>query len=208
MVAWLQNKHMKQPFLYVIIGLLCVSILVSFWYQEWKYLLPTPVPEGYKNVIPHTALKLDAAIQFQAGKPVFLHFFSPKCPCSRFNLTQFKDLVKKYKAQINFHAVLFVEDEAYTKAEFLKDYGLDIPVLTKKGEKIAETCGVYATLQAVLLTKDSKLYYRGNYNRTRFCVDKNTNFAEKAIQEILKGNAPPDFGKAAVMAYGCEIPLD
>ncbi len=198
----------KQWFAWAIIMGLGTIIAAVFWQQDWKYLLPTPVPKGYKSVMPHTALKLDAAIQFQAGKPVFLHFFSPKCPCSRFNLNQFKDLVKKYKAQINFHAVLFVEDEAYTKADFLKDYGLDIPVLTKKGEKIAETCGVYATPQAVLLTKESKLYYRGNYNRTRFCVDKNTNFAEKAIQEILKGNAPPDFGKAAVMAYGCEIPLD
>ena len=26
------------------------AVFASFWWQEWQYLLPTPVPEGYQEV--------------------------------------------------------------------------------------------------------------------------------------------------------------
>lgn len=186
--------------------LLFLSIGFVFWNQNWKYLMPTPIPKDYQPILPTTKLKLGKAIHFQADRPVFLYFFSPDCPCSKFNLSQFKDLVAKYKGQVDFYGVLFVEDDTYTVDDFYKQYDIQIPLIIKNGEAIADMCGVYATPQAVIMTSESTLFYRGNYNKTRYCTDKTTNFAEIALSELLKGHKPPDFGKAATMSYGCEVP--
>ncbi len=70
---------------------LLVAIFATFWYQEWRYLLPTPVPENYQEKLPNQTLSLDSLVQLDYSKPVFLHFFSPECPCSKYN----QDLRKK-----------------------------------------------------------------------------------------------------------------
>ncbi|MEM6299939.1 MAG: hypothetical protein AAF740_14720, partial [Bacteroidota bacterium] len=73
---------------------------------------------------------------------------------------------------------------------------------------LTESCGVYATPQAVLITPDGKLFYRGNYNVSRYCTDRSTRFAEQAIGALLAGENPPDFGELATTAYGCELSED
>ena len=70
---------------------------------------------------------------------------------------------------------------------------------------VAEAVGVYSTPQAVLVTTKNDLYYRGNYNKSRYCTDKRSNYAEIAITALL-GNSPiPEFGPMALKSYGCTI---
>jgi hypothetical protein len=115
-------------------------------------------------------------------------------------------LVEKYKNKVNFYAILFSDDITYTKKDFVAVYGIDISVIIQNGGKIAELCGVYATPQAVIIQQNNLLFYRGNYNKSRYCSDKNTNFAEMAIIDLLEGKEPPNFGELATRAYGCELP--
>lgn len=205
---------MKQRLILLItFGLFC-AILFVFWKQEWKYLVPTPIPQNYQTVLPKTELQIANLLPFIANygtkKPIFLHFFSPDCPCSKYNIVHFRYLVEKYGNKINFYAVLFSDDTSYTKKDFIAVYGINIPVIIKNGSKIAELCGVYSTPQAVIVKQNTKknnlLFYRGNYNKSRYCNDKNTNFAELAIIDLLQGKEPPNFGELATQAYGCKLP--
>jgi hypothetical protein len=201
----------NQLVVYSLVGLLFLSIFYAFWRQEWKYILPTPVPKDYVTVSLNTTLHLQGlpiARILQARKtpkPIFLHFFSPDCPCSAYNIAHFKHLVKAYSPHVDFYAVLFSDDDTYQAQDFKRIYGVDIPVIQEKGIDIAIACGVYATPQAVIIDKNL-LFYRGNYNKSRYCTDKNTNFAEIALQSLLAGKPLPDFGKGATTAYGCELP--
>jgi hypothetical protein len=77
--------------------------------------------------------------------------------------------------------------------------------VTDAHQKIAEACGVYSTPQAVIIDRDNKLFYRGNYNASRYCTSKATNFAELSLIALLNKRPAPVFSIAATQAYGCEL---
>ncbi|MGC4104102.1 DUF6436 domain-containing protein [Ferruginibacter sp.] len=191
----------------IAIAVLCLSfagICSLFWYTEWRYSLPTPKPAQYHAV--QTGEHIDISKAFNPGKkaPVFLHFFNPDCPCSRFNIPHFKTLADTYGDKINFAVVVQTKDKSYTEAVIKEKYGLTIPVLFDTS--LAGICGVYSTPQAVLLTEDQTLYYRGNYNRARYCTDKKSNYAQIAIDSLLASRQQPAFNQYALTAYGCSLP--
>ncbi len=174
-----------------------------FWYQEGQYLLPTPVPENYASVAPKTLINLDSTILTEPlSKPTLLHFFSPDCPCSRFNLKHFLALQKKYQDRVLFYAVVTDVEKAASARKMLDQ---DIVVLIDKDEKLARTCGVYSTPQAAILQADNTLFFRGNYNRARYCTDKNSNFVQMALDSLIARKNPPLFSPVATNSYGCVL---
>lgn len=193
---------MRKGFVLLWLALLFTGVVAVFWYSEFVYSLPTPMPESYKDVKKGTVINLNRKLA-PDSKPVLLHFFNPDCPCSRFNMKHFKELVKQYKDQVNFTIVLMT-DKDYTEPEIQDTYKLRIPVV--KDSSLAAMCGVYSTPQAVILNSDHTLYYRGNYNRTRYCTDKKTNYAQIALEGLLKRKPTYAFDKFALKAYGCELP--
>jgi hypothetical protein len=174
-----------------------------FWYNEWIYHLPTPVPENYKPVSQGKLIKLKGQSQTDHTKPLFLHFFNPDCPCSRFNISNFKSLVKQYGHQINF-VIVVMNNKLYTAREIQDKFDLNVPVLFDAS--IATSCGVYSTPQAVLLDTGHKLYYRGNYNISRYCTDEKTSYAKIAIAGLLHDDKKIIFDQLALRAYGCRLP--
>jgi hypothetical protein len=40
------------------------AVFVSFWHQEWQYLLPTPVPKGYQEVFIGKDIPQHVLVQF------------------------------------------------------------------------------------------------------------------------------------------------
>jgi thiol-disulfide isomerase/thioredoxin len=190
-------------------GLLTVWILVLlsgicylFWHEDWKYSLPTPLPEQYTEVRPGSVVKLEQKIK-HSDKPLFLHFFNPSCPCSRFNIPHFRSLVKKYGGNLDFAVVVMSDNPEYGKEQLLDRFDIDVPVYFDKA--IADSCGVYSTPQAVIIDANHKLYFRGNYNKSRYCTDKNTNFAQMAIDSLLSQSAY-SAAEAAIKSYGCSLP--
>jgi len=183
--------------------LLCGSLAALFWRTEWVYNLPTPVPAHYQPI--HTGAPIAVGVQFKAAadKPLFLHFFNPDCPCSRFNIKHFKALVKQYGHEASF-AIVPVTKKNYTAKDIQSRFGIDIPVVFDTA--IATACGVYSTPQAVILDRHRRLYYRGNYNRSRYCTDKNTNYAQLALDSLLGNKLYPVFDQLALKAYGCQLP--
>ena len=137
------------------------------------------------------------------AKPLFLHFFNPNCPCSRFNMRYFKTLVKKYNDKIDFQIVALVKEYSYTEKNIQEKFGLQIPV--SFDSSLAAACGVYSTPQAVIIN-ERKLFFRGNYNKSRYCSDPKTNFAEIAIDSLLLQKYQLNFDDAAFIAYGCQLP--
>ncbi len=188
------------------IGLLiAISGLIAhlFWQNELKYSLPTPIPVDYKNVPLGSYINLGETPTTQADKPSFIHFFNPDCPCSRFNIKHFKELVSKYHNQINFSVIVIDKSNAYTINAIREKFDLNIPI--SFDTSVAGICGVYSTPQAVLLDSTQHLFFRGNYNKNRYCTMPNSNYAQMAIDSLLSGPMHISFSPMAIKAYGCEI---
>jgi thioredoxin-related protein len=194
---------MRKLMVIIWLVLLFSAVGALFWYNELVYQLPTPIPENYKAVNDGTVIPLGNALNSRHGKPLFLHFFNPDCPCSRFNITTFKSLVKQYGRQVNF-VVVVMNNKAYTAKAIQNKFDLDIPVLFDAS--LAKSCGVYSTPQAVLLDARHTLYYRGNYNQSRYCTDERTNYAKIALAGLLHDHARLVFSRLALQAYGCSLP--
>jgi thiol-disulfide isomerase/thioredoxin len=195
---------MKKLLLTCWLLLLASGICYLFWYHEWKYSLPTPVPQNYVDVKTRQHIDIDGKVMALKGKPVFIHFFNPECPCSKFNVPHFNSLVKKYGRQIDFEVVVvnLNKSKSYTAEEIQNRFDLTVPV--SFDTTIESACGVYSTPQAVLLDAEHNLYYRGNYNRARYCTDNKSNYAQMAIDSLLNHDAKPVFSQYALKAYGCQ----
>ena len=50
-------------------------------------------------------------------KPVFIHFFNPDCPCSRFNVPHVSGLIRKYGDKIDFKIVVLNKEKDFTVTE-------------------------------------------------------------------------------------------
>lgn len=194
---------MKKKLTLLWLLVLASAVMTLFWYNSWVYLLPTPVPEDYKPVAVGSKLLLSGLPETTDKKPRFLHFFNPECPCSRFNIKHFQSLVRAYGNQVDF-AVVVMSEKKFTAQEIKDRLNLDLPVIFDTN--IAAACGVYSTPQAVLISSKDKLFYRGNYNKSRYCTDESTNYAKIALAGLL-GNSPEmAFDDAALKSYGCSLP--
>ncbi len=194
---------MKKYIAVAWLTILTTIIFGFFWFNQLVYSMPTPIPATYKEVKPGQAIPLGKAINLPGDKPIFLHFFNPDCPCSRFNIPHFKTLVKENKDKMNF-AVVIMTNKPYTATEIQERFGLQVPVINNRD--LATSCGVYSTPQAVVLNSDRQLYYRGNYNKSRYCTDEKTSYAKIAIESILQGNHKLQLDQYALKAYGCTLP--
>lgn len=194
---------MKKIIIAAWLIVLFAGIATLFWYNELQYTLPTPVPVNYRPIAFGKEILPDTQLTFDNRKPVFLHFFNPDCPCSRFNITHFKSLVRQYGKQVNF-AVVLLTDKYYTAAEVRQKYDLTVPVVIDP--QMAIKCGVYSTPQAAIIDNKHKLYYRGNYNQSRYCTNPKTQYAKIALDGLLSQNTHLVFNEFALKAYGCKLP--
>ncbi|MDB5191087.1 MAG: hypothetical protein JWQ96_650 [Segetibacter sp.] len=194
---------MRKGAILIWLVILSSAVAALFWYNEWVYALPTPVPATYKGVSRGQKIHLKQKVS-ESNKPVFLHFFNPDCPCSRFNINHFKSLVKQYGNEVAFGIVVMSADKGYTAKAIQDKFDLNIPVYFDSA--IAKECGVYSTPQAVILSPDNTLYYRGNYNKSRYCTEKKSNYAQIALDSLLNKSLHPIYNQAALKAYGCELP--
>jgi hypothetical protein len=196
---------MRKWFAIIWLAAILSGISAMFYHMQWIYGLPTPVPASYRQVDLGQTIDLgfDNAGK-KRGKPLMLHFFNPDCPCSRFNVPHFKSLVKQFGNEIDF-AIVPVTSRSVTAKEIQDKFDLDIPVLLDS--TIAVTCGVYSTPQAAVINLDHTLYYRGNYNKSRYCSDKRTEYARVALEALLNSDTTQTFDPLALKAYGCRVPL-
>ncbi len=194
-----------------IFSIVCLAVIVIivkvFWEQEVKYQRPTQVPESYQEIVFGETIAIGKTVDWDRKKPLFLHFFQRKCPCSRFNVKKFKSLVSDYGDVIDFRVLLQSEEQDCVES-FIQKYDVTTPVIQDILGKIADSCGVYSTPQVVIINTDNTLYYRGNYNKAKFCTQKQSDFASIALDSLLAGGSLPLFSEKATTAYGCSLPSD
>ena len=135
--------------------------------------------------LPPAVERLRAA---RPGRPLLLHFFNPSCPCSRFNVDHVRALSSRFQADVTVVAVL-AEGEPATMRAAYRALQLDVPHYVDADRRLADALGVYATPQAAILDGAGRLYFVGNYNRTRYCRDRDTEFARLALEAVVAGGA-------------------
>ena len=201
------NKHFR--YLLVLIVWCCTTYVVAdvFVTYDVKFLKPTPIPVGYKFIKTGTDVKIGSLLsQISDNKPIFLHFYNPDCPCSRFNVYAFKQLEKKYHDKICFVIVVLSNGDLDKLEHARHVFSNDIPVIADN--MLAKQCGVYSSPQAVLISSDKKLFFRGNYNTSRYCTNSSSFFPELAIKSYLKGAEYALLPDNAYVAYGCSLPTN
>jgi peroxiredoxin len=190
-------------------AVLASAIGVVFWQQDLRYALPTPRPAGWQPATVGAAVVLPAALERlradRPGRPVLLHFFNPSCPCSRFNVDHVRALASRFRTEVTVVAVLAEGDPASMQSAY-RALSLDVPHYVDADRRLAEALGVYATPQAAILDGAGRVYFVGNYNRTRFCRDRETEFARLALEAVVAGARPPAVTPAAITAFGCPLP--
>ena len=197
---------MRKVAVVFVLDIIFSAIVGIFWYQEMQYLLPTPVPENYRVVRPEEVIRFDSLLIPQHyEKPKLLHFFNPDCPCSRFNVAHFRSLSEGYKELIDFYVVVEAKEKVPSAKKLI---GKNVTIVIDENQKLAMACGVYSTPQAALVQVNNKLYFRGNFNRSRYCVDKNSNFVQMALDSLIAGRLAPHFSELATLSYGCTIPTE
>ena len=180
---------------------LCITFVgFIFWDQELKYRRPTPVPEHYETVAVGSSVSLPPGLG--KGKAWFLHFYNPDCPCSRFNVQHLRSLIGTYSDSVAIAVVVASNEDIYRAK---KAFGEHMLILTDVDGSIAKSCGVYSTPQAAIVDQQGALYYRGNYNQSRYCTARATNFAELSLIAMINKQLPPQFGLLATESYGCSI---
>jgi hypothetical protein len=199
----------RQALAVAIAVLLLACIGRAFWLQDLRWSLPTARPAGLVQPPLGSQAKLPPALEalLRPRVPALLHFFNPTCPCSRFNLDHVRELEAEFGERIRVVFVLQGEDAGELTNAFER---LDIAgacVLDLDGA-IAHACGVYSTPQAVVLDGARSLAYRGNYNSSRYCVERESQYARLALGDLLAGRPVRDFGPRSTTAYGCSLPAD
>jgi hypothetical protein len=190
----------------IVLGMCLCFIGTLFWYLDWVYRLPTPVPPSYQAVDTGSTIALGDTRGSNKGKPVFLHFFNPRCPCSRFNIPEVRALIREYGERVSFSVVVLLPDgeDSVTENDIRDRFGPEVTVSFDRG--LAISCGVYSTPQAVIIDGEGKLFYRGNYNKNRYCTSRATSYARMALDSLLKGGTESPTDVAALTSYGCELP--
>ncbi|MEO5979277.1 MAG: hypothetical protein ABIS36_05490 [Chryseolinea sp.] len=185
----------------VMVLVICLGcIAMFFWNQELRYQLPTPIPPQYQAVAVGQHVFLPA--RFDKNRAHFIHFYNPECPCARFNAQHLKTLIGQFKDSISISIIVPTPaDIKKAKSEF----GDIIEITSDSEGTIAKACGVYSTPQAAIIDKKSSLYYRGNYNSSRYCTSRATNFAELSLIALINNNPSPSYGLLATQSYGCEL---
>jgi hypothetical protein len=185
---------------------LIAVIGLSFWFQDLRYSLPAPKPNGWKApAVGSSLLAKVGSIPLPTGQPVVFNFYNCDCACSRFNLDHLRLLTKEYGSKMRF--VLVVEGGTKSQEEdIFRGLNLDEQPYCDPDGQLARGLGVYATPQAVVVDGQRRLVYRGNYNSSRYCSDPGTQFVRIAIESVLAGRSLPPGVNTSGAAYGCAIP--
>ena len=182
------------------------SAVAAFWYQDWQYSLPTPRPDGLEQAAFGTPVDLRSVLgPGYEGRAIAVHVVDPDCPCSRFNRDHLRALVRRFGKDVRFVALVQGSDDAAALTRSFARWDIAMDVVADPGGRRAKQLGAYSTPQAVVISAAGRLYFRGNYNSARYCVDKQTEFARIALESLLAGAPLPSMPASATVAYGCPL---
>jgi peroxiredoxin len=144
------------------------------------------------------------------GKIVVLQWFNPDCPVVKmqYDAKTFQDLNKKYKDKnvvqlaINSGAPGKQGTGVERNAKARKDWSLDFPVLLDEKGEAGKAFGARNTPAVYIINKDGILAYKGAIDDGGPDGVGKTNYASKALDEILEGKKVTT---TETKAYGCGV---
>ena len=105
--------------------------------------------------------------------------------------------------------MIIQSEDSNSVRNFENKYELGLKVIWDKNGLISDKCGIYSTPQAVILDKNSQIFFKGNYNKARFCTRKETRYVDMAMSKLIEGKALPlELQFAMPKSYGCSLPSD
>lgn len=143
-------------------------------------------------------------------KAVVLVFVSAECPLSNLVIPDLRKMAAAWKEKGVALEVIYADPEvtAESAAAHAKEHKLDIPLLLDPTQELTRLLGARVTPEAVVLTADGKILYRGRID-DRYTDDgiradgPRVRDLEAAVEAVLAGKAPP---AAEVKGFGCPIP--
>lgn len=133
-----------------------------------------------------------------------LIFLSVQCPvCNAYN-ERLEKLYEDYRGRgiavvgINANS----DEQAAQVKSYVKEKGLNFPVLRDADDKIADRLGAGHTPEVFFLDASGKLVYHGAIDNSMNPVMVNTNHLRNAIEATLAGKP---IEHADVKAFGCSI---
>lgn len=190
-----------------LIGAWVAVTVTAFWHYEFQFLLPVSKPAEAKVLragtpSPVSTLRtLDGAqVEVGRGTPTVLHFWSPDCPCSRFNEPAVKQLAAENPG-VRVLVVIETADLSPSLAKRVRER-FPFPAVHDADGAIAKAFGAYATPAASLIDAEGKVQYVGTYMATAMCSSNQTDAVQVALKAMMTGKNAPE----GTPAYGCALP--
>lgn len=151
--------------------------------------------------------------EWKSSKLIVFIFVGTTCPISNGYAPEYRRLVEEFDSRgVSFLAIHPDADvNAETASKHAKDYKITMPVLLDPEQRLAKTTGVSVTPEAVVLSPQGEILYRGRIDdkylaagpgRRRLEAKERT--LAQAIAGLLEGKEPVE---ARTKAHGCPLPV-
>jgi peroxiredoxin len=148
--------------------------------------------------------------EWKDKKAVVLFFIANECPVSNGYAPEYTRLAKAFGERgVAVYGVQSDPDvSAKDQLEHAREYGLAFPILMDPKQILAKMTGAKVTPEAVVLTSEGKVLYRGRIDDRVTEDGKRRDEARvhdlrDAVDAVLAGKAPP---VVETKAYGCPLP--
>lgn len=146
---------------------------------------------------------------FQGKEGVVVIFTSNVCPYSVYYEGRITQLVSDYSDKVQFILVNSHKDEKESNEQMknkISTWGLNVPYLSDKDEKIMQLFGARKSPEVFLLKKNGngyKVFYKGAIdNNPQVAIDVKDQYLKMNIDNMLQGKAA---SIAATRPIGCMI---
>lgn len=206
---------MKSLTIVILLTIWGLLVVTTFWRADLRFLTPVEPPEDANQVDFATlsekrfsAIKTNEGSISLKGTTTLLNFWKPDCKCTRFMERHVRELVKTYRPRgVNFVTVVIADaqDDSNTLIRKWRERGIDTPAVIDKMGNLAREFGVWASPSAVIFDRNGTVAYVGAYNIGRYCANKRTAYAQKALDALLEGKMPQ---QRQIPFYGCRVPIN
>ena len=146
----------------------------------------------------------------KGAKCTLLLFIDTECPVSNFYTPQMQRWAAKYgpRGVTCFGVHSNPATTTAAAAQHAKEYGLKFPVLIDPAQQLAQAAGVRVTPEAVVISPQGKVLYRGRLD-DRYSLDgkrrdePRQRDLEAAVDAVLAGREPE---VRETKAFGCPLP--
>jgi peroxiredoxin len=173
--------------------LLCV-LLILFFAQGIQKLYAQN--EGFRGIaLVDAVTKNEVAFSdFRGKKAIAVIFFCNNCPYSTFYVDRIKNFAYNFQdvqfLLINSSNSDYVPEESETAmVSFIKNYGLKVPYLMDKNQKVMNALGAKRCPESFLITPSNwnSVYHGAIDNNPQVAADVSEHYLTDALEEILRG---------------------